>query len=106
VVLDNRVDDCEAHSHALGFSGEECVSYYDDADRGELGLTGIDAPALAAIVPLLLGFPDRARQLMNEALRRSERHENPFWMGLVHMWEVCSAGCSVTRERPSSTPWR
>ena len=61
-------------------------SYYDEADHGELGLMGIDAPALAAIVALLLGFPDRARQLMSEALRRLERRDDAFWAGVVHMW--------------------
>ena len=61
-------------------------SYYDEADRSELGLMGIDAPALAAIVALLLGFPHRARQLMNEGLRRAERRGDSFWMGIVHMW--------------------
>jgi DNA-binding winged helix-turn-helix (wHTH) protein len=61
-------------------------NYYDEADPRELGLIGIHAPALAAIVALLLGFPDRARQLANDALRRSERRDDPFWVGLVHMW--------------------
>jgi len=60
--------------------------YYDEADRSELGLMGFDAPALAAITVLLLGFPDRARQLMNEALRRLEGREDPFWVGIVHVW--------------------
>jgi tetratricopeptide (TPR) repeat protein len=60
-------------------------SYYDETDRGELGLMGIEAPALAAIVVLLLGFPDRAHQQMNESLRRSERRDDPFWVGIVHM---------------------
>jgi class 3 adenylate cyclase len=61
-------------------------SYYDGGDRSELGLMGIDAPALAAIVALLLGFPDRARQLMKEAMRRAERRDDPFWVGIVRMW--------------------
>jgi hypothetical protein len=61
-------------------------SYYNEADRGDLGLMGIDAPALAAIAALLLGFPDRARQLMSEALRRLEHRDEPFWSGVVHMW--------------------
>jgi tetratricopeptide (TPR) repeat protein len=61
-------------------------SHYDVGDRSELGLMGIDAPALAAIVALLLGFPDRARQLMKEAMRRAERRDDPFWVGIVCMW--------------------
>jgi tetratricopeptide (TPR) repeat protein len=60
--------------------------YYDEADRSELGLMGFDAPALAAVTVLLLGFPDRASQLMNEALRRLEGREDPLWVGIVHMW--------------------
>jgi ATP/maltotriose-dependent transcriptional regulator MalT len=46
---------------------------------------GLDAPAVAAIVELLLGFPDRARQLMNEAVRRVENFDHPFWVGLVYL---------------------
>jgi hypothetical protein len=61
-------------------------NYYDEADSSELGLMGLDAPALAAIVILLRGFPDRARQLMSEALRVSERRFDPFWTGVVQMW--------------------
>ena len=77
-------------------------SYYDEADRSELGLMGIDAPALAAIVALLLGFPDRARQLMNEGLRRAERRGDSFWMGIVHMWEACFVGFSAMDKEPLS----
>ena len=60
-------------------------NYYDETDRSELGLMGLDASALAAIVVLLLGFPNRARQLMNETLRRSERTNSAFIVGLVHI---------------------
>ena len=76
-----RAQYAEAQRH-LDLGG----SYYDEANRSELSLMGIDASALAAIVALLLGFPDRARQLMNEALRRAERRGDAFWMGIVHMW--------------------
>jgi DNA-binding winged helix-turn-helix (wHTH) protein/tetratricopeptide (TPR) repeat protein len=62
--------------------------YYDGADRGELGLMGIDALALAAIATLLLGFPGRARQLMDTASRNAEGCNDPFWIGLVHVWGV------------------
>jgi len=68
-------------------------SYYDQASPSEFALmgidalgSGIDAPTLAAIVALLLGFPDRARQLMKEGLRRAERRADPFWLGIVHTW--------------------
>src|SRR5262245_31698213 len=47
---------------------------------------GIHAPTLGAITVLLLGFPDRARQLIEVGLRRAERRADPFWLGLVHMW--------------------
>ena len=86
-------------------------SYYDESNPSELGLmginalgSGIDALTLAAIVVLLLGFPDRARQLMTEALRVSERRFDPFWTGVVQMWEACSACCSATGKRFLSTP--
>src|SRR2546423_1401304 len=57
----------------------------------------MDAPALAAIVMLVLGFPERARELMSEALRRAERtegsasqavdrHASQFRAATVHMW--------------------
>jgi predicted ATPase len=61
-------------------------SYYDEAAPGEFALMGIDAPALAAIALLLLGFPDHARQLMSEALRRLQRRDDAFSGGIVHMW--------------------
>ena len=61
-------------------------SYYEDGDSSELGVMGLDAPALAAIVALLHGFPDQARRRMSEALRRTERRDDPFWAGFVHMW--------------------
>ena len=61
-----RAQCVEARKHL-----EFADSYYDESDCGELGLTGVDAPA--AIVVLLLGFPDRARELMKQALRPSER---------------------------------
>ena len=68
-------------------------SYYDESNPSEFVLmgidalgSGIDALTLAAIVVLLLGFPDRARQLMKEGLRRAERRADPFWLGIVHTW--------------------
>ncbi len=61
-------------------------SYYDETDRGDLGLRGIDAPALAAIAVLLLGFPDHAYQLMNEATGRAARRVDALRVGIVHVW--------------------
>lgn len=61
-------------------------SYYDEDDPSSFASLGIDAPALEAIVALLLGFPERARQLFNEALRRSERRNDRFRQGVVRMW--------------------
>jgi ATP/maltotriose-dependent transcriptional regulator MalT len=49
---------------------------------------GIDALALAAIATLLLGFPDQARRLMDKASRRTEGSDDPFWVGLMHVWGV------------------
>jgi DNA-binding winged helix-turn-helix (wHTH) protein/tetratricopeptide (TPR) repeat protein len=60
-------------------------AYYDSHDRSELNLMGLDAPAVAAIDVLLLGFPDQARQLMNEAGSRVENFGHPFWVGLVYL---------------------
>src|SRR5262249_27204999 len=59
---------------------------YDEEDRVGFASWGVDAPALAAIVVLVLGFPARACELMNEAWRRAERRAEPFRMGMVHMW--------------------
>jgi tetratricopeptide (TPR) repeat protein len=71
----------EAQKH-LGLGSE----YYNEISPTELDLRGIDAPAALATVVLLLGFPDRARQMMNRALRRLECCDHRFWVGLVHMW--------------------
>jgi len=56
------------------------------ADLGGLAAWGVDAPALTALVTLVLGYPDRARQLMNLAEQRSNRRGDPFRTGMVHMW--------------------
>ena len=61
-------------------------SYYDEADRNELGLMGVDALALAAIPTLVLGFPERARQLLKDGLSRAEHRGDPLWVGIVRMW--------------------
>jgi DNA-binding winged helix-turn-helix (wHTH) protein/tetratricopeptide (TPR) repeat protein len=61
-------------------------SYYDEADPSGFASLGIDASVLSAIVVLLLGFPERAHQLFNQALHRSERRNDRFRVGVVHMW--------------------
>jgi len=62
--------------------------HYNGGDRDEFGLMGIDALALAAIATLLQGFPERAGQLMDTASRHAEGCNDPFWVGLVHVWGV------------------
>jgi hypothetical protein len=44
------------------------------------------AAPLLPIAVLTLGYPDRARLLMKEALARAERCVDAFWAGHVHMW--------------------
>jgi DNA-binding winged helix-turn-helix (wHTH) protein/tetratricopeptide (TPR) repeat protein len=61
-------------------------SYYDDTVPGLLRRRGFDAPALEAIVVLLLGFSDRARQLMDEATRRGANCVETIRAGIVHLW--------------------
>ncbi len=61
-------------------------SNYEEDSRGEFAFMGTDAVALAAIPSLLLGFPDRARQLLKNGVRRAERRQHPFFLGLAHMW--------------------
>jgi DNA-binding winged helix-turn-helix (wHTH) protein/tetratricopeptide (TPR) repeat protein len=60
--------------------------YYSVADLGGLASWGVDAPALSALVTQVLGFPDRARELMNLAEQRANRRGDPFRSGMVHMW--------------------
>src|SRR5262249_42147882 len=76
-----RAQYVEAQKHL-----ELASSYYDEADRGDLGLKRIDAPALAAIVALVTGFPNRAHQLMNEATERAARRIDALRVGIVHVW--------------------
>jgi DNA-binding winged helix-turn-helix (wHTH) protein/tetratricopeptide (TPR) repeat protein len=60
--------------------------YYSVGDVSGLASWGVDAPALTALVTLVLGFPDRARELMNLAEQRSNQRGDPFRAGMVHMW--------------------
>ena len=61
-------------------------SYYEESDSGELAWIEVDAEASAAFVALLLGFPERARQLMREVLRRAEVRADSFAAGMAHSW--------------------
>jgi tetratricopeptide (TPR) repeat protein len=66
---------------------ELAESYYDEANpHGAFAFMGTDNLSLAAIPSLLLGFPERAGQLLSDGLRRAERRDHPFFLGLAHMW--------------------
>ena len=65
---------------------EQARSYYEESDSGELAWIEVDAEASAAFVALLLGFPERARQLMREVLRRAEVRADSFAAGMAHSW--------------------
>ena len=67
-------------------------SYYEESDSDELAWIEVDADASAAVVALLLGFPERARQQMREVLRRAEVRADSFAAGLAHSWGAYSVG--------------
>ncbi len=81
---------------------ELATSYFEE-DSPELSALGtIVPPAVAAHNAMMLGFPDRARRLINEALQMAERSGNSMHMGytlffacLVNMtlndWEILFA---------------
>ena len=60
--------------------------YYDQRDPRWYASFGIDALAVAAIVALVQGFPDQARQLFEQALHRSKSRNDRFRLGVVRMW--------------------
>jgi tetratricopeptide (TPR) repeat protein len=63
---------------------ESARSYFDEADARSLTrASGIAVGALQNT--LLLGFPDRARQLVGEAVRLAERLKNSYYQGLVYL---------------------
>jgi tetratricopeptide (TPR) repeat protein len=70
---------------------EQGLMYYAESNQDEVFLVGIDAGANAAIVELMLGFPDRARKLMKEVLSRPHGRHGPSAVGLAHFWgaEFC-----------------
>jgi tetratricopeptide (TPR) repeat protein len=60
----------------------ELASGYFEEDSRELSALGtIVPPAVAAHNALMLGFPDRARRLISEALQMAERSGNSMHMG-------------------------
>jgi adenylate cyclase len=59
---------------------------YDELHPHWLASWGIDALAVTAIVALLRGFPDQARQLFEQALRRSKSRNERYRLGAVRMW--------------------
>ena len=76
-----RLEDAKTHLE-LG------SDYYNESDPSGFAAWGIECPALAAYVVLLLGFPERARRLMSEGLRRLERRIDPLRAGTMHLWCV------------------
>ena len=61
-------------------------SYHEESNSGELAWIEVDAEASAAFVALLLGLPERARQMMREVLRRADARADSFAFGLAHSW--------------------
>ncbi len=60
----------------------ESASSYFEEDSPELSALGtIVPPAVAAHNAMMLGFPDRARRLIREALQMAERRGNSMHMG-------------------------
>jgi tetratricopeptide (TPR) repeat protein len=88
---------CAAHSflgealmHQAEYEGAQqhlklASDHYDEDDPLWFASWGIDAPAIAAIVTLLLGFPEQARRLFDQALHRSKSRDDRFRLGIVHM---------------------
>jgi predicted ATPase len=65
----------------------ELASQYFEEDSRELAALGAIVPsAVAASVALQLGFPDRARQLLDEALHTSERRGNLYHVAFTLMF--------------------
>ena len=94
-VLANRTSVCAAHAvfgQALLWRAEYMdaekhfelgILHYEQGDPGEWGL---DAYALAPIAHLVLGYPDRAKCLMREALAHVEHCDNLDRIALMHVW--------------------
>jgi hypothetical protein len=65
---------------------EQARRYHEESNSGELAWIEVDADGSAAFVALLLGLPERARQLMREVLRRADARADSFAFGLAHFW--------------------
>ena len=92
---------CTAHhrqGHTRYFRGELAkakehldlaLGYYDEADFKDAPVDiGILALSVIANLVVQMGFADRARQAITQALRLAERRRNPFSLGYVHLSAV------------------
>jgi predicted ATPase len=79
---------------------EMARGYYDETDPSRLNVCGVDAPALEAMAALQLGFPARAKQLINESLRRMAHCQDAFHVGAVHLW---AGGVYIPLRDPQGT---
>jgi DNA-binding winged helix-turn-helix (wHTH) protein/tetratricopeptide (TPR) repeat protein len=59
-------------------------NYHDEGSAAEIA--GILASALLPIALLMLGYADRAREVMAEALARAESYIDPLKIGALHLW--------------------
>ena len=71
--------------------------YREESNSGELAWIEVDADASAAVAALLLGFPERARQMMREVLRRADARQDSYAVGLTHFWG--GIFCGLIRDR-------
>jgi len=84
----------KAHEHL------ELANSYFEEDSRELSALGAIVPrAGAAHVNLSLGFPDRARRLIADALRKTERHGNSFQIGYTFHW-ACLMNLALNEWQP------
>jgi hypothetical protein len=65
------------------------LGYYDEADFKDAPVDiGILALSVLANLSVQMGFADRARQAVTQALGMAERRRNPFSLGYVHLSAV------------------
>jgi DNA-binding winged helix-turn-helix (wHTH) protein/tetratricopeptide (TPR) repeat protein len=74
-------------------------TYFDEESRELSALGAIVPPAVAAHVNLQLGFPDRARRLIVDALEKTERHGNSFQIGYTFHW-ACLMNLALNEWEP------
>jgi tetratricopeptide (TPR) repeat protein len=66
-------------------------SYFTETDAQKLSSVGAIAPAsVAAVAHMVLGFPERARGLIERALDGAPRRRDLFELGFVHMYACIS----------------